>query len=36
VRVEDNDVNGTATRLVASFRTNIADVGGFTLAAAAN
>jgi hypothetical protein len=36
VRVEDNDTNGTATRLVASFRTNVVDVGGFTLAAATN
>jgi hypothetical protein len=34
VSVEDNDANGTATRLVASFRTDIADVSGFTLAAA--
>jgi hypothetical protein len=34
VQVEDNDANGTATRLVASFRTNIADIAGFTLAAA--
>jgi hypothetical protein len=35
VSVEDNDANGTATRLVASFRTDIVDVSGFTLAAAA-
>jgi hypothetical protein len=35
VSVEDNDANGTATRLVASFRTDITDVSGFTLAAVA-
>ncbi len=35
VSVEDNDANGTAARLVASFRTDITDVSGFTLAAVA-